>query len=142
MPKIYSSDLTDFEWQVIAPLIPKAKKGGRKRSTDQRAVLNAIFYILKTGCQWHMLPKEYPPKSTVYMYFAKWRDEGTIEKIHRKLRKISRVLANKKPNETVGIIDSQSVKTTEEADSCGYDGGKKNQRQKTTLNRRYSGTGN
>lgn len=127
MPTLYASDLSDFEWQVIAPLIPKAKKGGRKRTTDLRAVLNAIFYILKTGCQWHMLPRSFPPKSTVHMYFVQWRTDGTVERIHRKLRRINRVLANKKPDETVGIIDSQSVKTTEEAASRGYDAGKKNQ---------------
>lgn len=128
MSKIYSSDLTDFEWQVIAPLIPKAKKGGRRRSVDLHAVLNAIFYILKTGCQWHMLPKDFPPKSTVYAYFSVWSVDGTIDRIHRKLRRTARLLVGKKSDETVGIIDSQSTKTTEEAVSCGYDAGKKNQR--------------
>lgn len=135
MPKLYPSDLSDFEWQVIAPLIPKAKKGGRKRSVDVRAVMNAIFYILKTGCQWNMLPKNFPPKSTVYLYFATWSADGTIERMHRKLRRTARVLVGKHPDESVGIIDSQSTKTTEEAMSRGYDAGKKNQRTKASHHR-------
>jgi len=135
MTKTYPSDLSDLEWQVIAPLIPKPKKGGRKRSVNIRYVLNAIFYILKTGCQWNMLPKDFPPKSTVHEYFSQWNQDSTIDRIHRKLRKVTRVLAGKQPEETAGIIDSQSTKTTEEALRRGYDAGKKNQRTQASRHR-------
>jgi len=135
MTKTYPSDLSDLEWQVIAPLIPKPKKSGRKRSVNIRYVLNAIFYILKTGCQWNMLPKDFPPKSTVHEYFSQWNQDSTIDRIHRKLRKVTRVLAGKQPEETAGIIDSQSTKTTEEALRRGYDAGKKNQRTQASRHR-------
>lgn len=142
MPTSYPSDLNDFEWKVIAPLIPKYKKGGRKRSVDMRRVVNAIFYILKAGCQWNMLPKDFPPKSTVHEYFSAWKKDGTIDHMHRKLRKITRVIADRKPDETAGIIDSQSVKTAEEADQkgVGVDMGKKNTGKKKTYIGRYTGT--
>jgi putative transposase len=136
MPKSYPSDMTDQEWEIIKPLIPAAKKGGRRRSVDIRKILNAIFYINKGGIQWAMLPKDFPPMSTVYWYFARWKREGTIEKIHDKLRKIVRVTEAKKPEPTAGIIDSQSSKTTEEARSIkGFDAGKKNKGKKKTYHR-------
>ena len=78
----YPSDLTDGEWALIAPLIPPAKHGGRKRSVDVREVLNGIFYVLSTGCQWTAIPKDLPPKSTVYDYFDLWEWDGTLERIH------------------------------------------------------------
>ena len=125
MPKSYPSDMTDEEWEVIRPLIPQAKKGGRPRSVQMCSILNAIFYVVKGGIQWRMLPKEFPPMGTVYWYFSLWKKDGTIEKIHDKLRKITRVTADKKPDATAGIIDSQSVKAAEEAEKPGYDAGKK-----------------
>ncbi len=81
----YPSDLTDGEWALIAPLIPPAKHGGRKRSVDVREVLNGIFYVLSTGCQWTAIPKDLPPKSTVYDYFDLWEWDGTLERIHHEL---------------------------------------------------------
>ena len=136
MPKSYPSDMTDQEWEIISPLIPAAKKGGRKRTVNIRNVVDAIFYVVKGGIQWEMLPKDFPPKSTVYWYFAQWKKDGTIEKIHDKLRKITRVANERKPEPTAGIIDSQSIKTTEEARSHkGFDAGKKNKGKKTTYHR-------
>ncbi len=81
----YPSDLTDAEWALIEPLIPPAKHGGRKRTVDVREVLNGIFYVLSTGCQWTALPKDLPPKSTVYDYFDLWEWDGTLARIHHEL---------------------------------------------------------
>ena len=136
MPKSYPSDMTDHEWKIVEPLIPAAKHGGRKRTVNIRNVLNAIFYVTKGGIQWEMLPKDFPPMSTVYWYFAQWKRDGTIEKIHDKLRKIIRITENKKPEPTAGSIDSQSNKTTEEARSSkGFDAGKKNKGKEETYHR-------
>lgn len=129
----YPSDLTDLEWKLIEKEVPKARRGGRKRSVNVREILNAIFYVLDNGTKWRSLPHDYPKWQTVYWYFDQWNNNGTIEKIHRKMRKITRVAAGKKPNETVAIIDSQSVKTTEEAKTRGYDAGKKNKGKKTAF---------
>ena len=136
MPKTYPSDMTDQEWEIIRPLIPAAKKGGRKRTVNIRNVLDAIFYVTRGGIQWAMLPNNFPPMSTVYWYFAQWKRDGTIEKIHDKLRKIVRVTEEKEAEPTAGIIDSQSSKTTEEIrGNKGFDGGKKDQRTQETYHR-------
>ena len=136
MPKTYPSDMTDQEWEIIKPLIPAAKKGGRHRSVNIRKVMDAIFYVTRGGIQWEMLPKDFPPVGTVYWYFAQWKRDGTIEKIHDKLRKIVRVINNKKPEPTAGVIDSQSTKTTEEARTIkGFDAGKKNKGKKKAYHR-------
>ncbi len=109
----YSSDLTDAQWQRIAPLIPPAKPGGRHRSVDIRAILNAIFYRTKTGCQWRNLPHDLPPWSTAAGYYRIWRRNGTWETIHDALREQVRVKAGREATPSAAIIDSQSVKTTE-----------------------------
>ena len=96
MNKSYPYDLTDFEWKVVAELIPEPKKGGGKRRVDVRQIVNGCFYVTKTGCQWRMLPHEYPPWQTVYWYFANWKKDGTLEKIHDKLVKIVRIQQGKK----------------------------------------------
>jgi putative transposase len=96
MKRLYPSDLTDFEWEVVKDLIPPSKKGGGKRRADIRQILNACFYLTKTGCQWRMLPHEYPPWGTIYWYFAVWKKDGTFEKIHDKLVKIVRAQQGKK----------------------------------------------
>ena len=124
--------MTDVEWEILRKEVPKARRGGRKRTVDVRAILNAIFYVLDNGIKWRSLPHDYPKWQTVYWYFNLWSKDGSIEKIHRKLRKIARASAGKKPEETVAIIDSQSVKTTEEAKSNGYDAGKKDKRKEET----------
>lgn len=109
----YPTDLMDKEWTIIAPLIPPQKSGGRNREVEMRAVLNAIFYLLRTGCAWRLLPSDFPKWRTVYDYFRRWKQDGTWKKIHDTLRNKVRVKAGKNIQPTAGIIDSQSVKTIE-----------------------------
>jgi putative transposase len=113
MRKKYKSDITDEEWKRIERYIPVAKRGGRPRRVDMREVLNAIFYVVKTGCQWAMLPHDFPPKGTVYHYFNTWRKEGVWEVMNRQLREELRQQMGREATPSAGIMDSQSVKTTE-----------------------------
>ena len=106
----YPSDLTDTEWALVAPLIRPAKRGGRPRSVDVREVLNAIFYVLWTGCQWKALPKDLPPRSTVWEYLDLWDWDGTLGRIHHALYVEVREEAGRKVSPTTAIIDSQSAK--------------------------------
>jgi transposase len=109
----YPSDLSDAEWSLVEPLIPPAKRGGRKRSVNVREVLNGIFYVLSTGCQWPALPKDLPPKSTVYDYFDLWAWDGTLERIHHALYVAVREQAGREASPTAAIIDSQSAKAAQ-----------------------------
>jgi transposase len=109
----YPSDLTDTEWALVAPFIPPAKRGGRKRTVDVRAVLDGIFYVLATGCQWRALPKDLPPKSTVHDYLTPWAWDGTLRRLHHALFVQAREGAGREASPTVAIIDSQSVKGAE-----------------------------
>ena len=110
--KRYASDLTDREWAILEPLIPPAKAGGRPRTVNMREVVNAIFYLVKTGCQWRMLPKEFPKWKTANDYFAKWSKDGTWQRINDGLREQVRTAAGREASPSAGSIDSQSVKTT------------------------------
>ena len=106
----YPSDLTDDEWVIVAPMIPPARHGGRKRSVNVREVLNGIFCVLWTGCQWKALPKDLPPKSTVHDYLELWNWDGTLERIHHKLYVAVREQEGREPSPTTAIIDSQTAK--------------------------------
>ncbi len=111
--QLYPSDLTDGQWAVLAPLIPPPKRGGRPRTLDIRQVVNAILYIDRAGCQWRMLPREYPNWKTVYWYFTRWQDDGTWERITDALRRQLRRKLGRDPEPSAGILDSQSVKTSQ-----------------------------
>jgi transposase len=109
----YPSDLNAAEWALIAALIPPARRGGRRRTVNVREVLNAIFYVLSTGCQWNALPKDLPPKSTAHFYFMLWDWDGTLERIHDTLYVAMREAAGREASPTAAVIDSQSAKASQ-----------------------------
>lgn len=121
MIKRYDTDVCDAVWVMIEPHLPPAKPGGRPRSTDARAVVNAIFYLLRTGCQWRLLPRCFPPWSTVHHYFRAWDRAGVWVRLHRAVYRLARAAAGRDACPTVVIMDGQSVKTTERGGSRGFD---------------------
>jgi transposase len=109
----YPSDLTDAEWSIIAPMIPPPRRGGRRRNTDMREVMNAVRYVMRTGCQWRQLPKCFPPRSTVYNYFWEWTRYGVLDRIHHALLVMVREHEGREASPSAAIIDTQAVKATE-----------------------------
>jgi putative transposase len=111
--KPYPSDLTEAQWQLVEPHVPPERWGGRTRSVDVREVVNAVLYLLRTGCQWRAIPHEFPNRSTVRHYYDRFRRDGTWRRLHDALRGRARVAAGREATPSAGVIDSQSVKTTE-----------------------------
>ena len=130
--KAYPTDLTDEQWGIIAPLLPRMFSVGRPREVDFREVINAIFYVLTTGCAWSALPHDFPPEGTVRDYFHQWRRSGLWASINDILRRQVRREENRDEEPSAAIIDSQSVKATRTTGCRGYDAGKKNQWHQAT----------
>ena len=129
----YDTDLTDRQWKLLEPLIPAAKSGGRPRTMDIRDILNAIFYLLRAGCAWRLLPHDFPKWQTVYTYFRAWEADGTWESINTTLRERLRLKAGRNRLPSAACVDSQSVKTAGAAQESGFDGGKKVKGRKRTI---------
>jgi putative transposase len=132
--RIYPSDVTDQEWEILEPLIPAVKPGGRPQEIERREIVNGILYVLRSGCPWRLLPHDLPNWSTVYLYFREWKLAGVWEQVNAVLRRTVREKAGREPEPSAAVVDSQSIKTSSvRGDARGYDGGKKIQGRKRHL---------
>ena len=125
---VFPTQLTDEQWAILEPFVPANKPGGRPPTYTRRDIVDAIFYAVRQGCTWRALPAEFPYWNTVYWYFRRWQKDGTWDQIEDALRRQVRVAEGRDPEPTAGIVDSQSVRGTEQPGPRGYDGGKKNHR--------------
>ena len=133
----YQTDMTDGEWRIIAPVLPPERPTGRPRSWPMREIVNAIFYVMRGGIAWRLLPTDFPPGSTVYRWFADFRDAGVFECINHALVMADRERVGREASPTAAIVDSQSVKTTEAGGPRGYDAGKKVKGRKRRVSRTH-----
>ena len=133
MRKLYPSDLTDDEWRILERLVPSVEEGGRPADHARREIVNALLYVLRTGCQWRYLPHDFPPWKTVYTYFRTWRLNGTWQGIHDTLRRQVRQAAGRHAEASAAILDSQSVKTTEKWGRAATMRARKSQAEKGTF---------
>ena len=137
--KRYTSDLSDREWAILEPKLPRSDARGARLVYPKRELVNAIFYVLDNGCKWRNLPKCFPPWQSVYDHFRRWNQRGLWQKALSELQRCQRVAQGRNPEPSLGIIDAQSVKTIYRGEAQGFDGGKKNQRAKKKRGGRCAG---